>query len=162
MVQKIPSIDDVWVIETNGEWPTKSGGNLSILLRIDFALVESFLTYDPDELKNVTFDIRGLRSYMVKNVPKGSIGANEWHKIRNEIVYCLEGSFDWECKDVYGNYKKFTLDKNSAIMTPHHILHTYTALEDNSCIAVLANTLFLPNKPETHDTYRVADFPSAT
>ena len=156
----LPSVNDIIVIDTSGEWPTKSGGVLSVLHKIDYSLVEKFLHYDSAELSAVLADIRGLRAYKVSDIPKGSVGANEWHKIRNEIVCCIAGTFTWVCKDVYGNEKTFTLDKNCAIYTPHHILHTYTALEDAGCISVLANTLFDPKKPATHDTYSANDFMS--
>lgn len=154
----LPSVNDIIVIKSEGEWPTKSGGILSVLYRIDFSLLENFLTYDPNELKNIPVDIRGLRSYRVEAIPKGAVGANEWHKIRNEIVYCLNGSFKWVCKDTHGKERSFIIDKNCAIFTPHHILHTYTSLQENSCISVLANTLFVPDNPKTHDTYTAADF----
>ncbi|MGB4762500.1 MAG: hypothetical protein WBP12_04065 [Candidatus Saccharimonas sp.] len=158
-MEKLPSIEDIKVFNTEGSWSTKSGGSLSVLYKLGYDTVQAFLTYDQKELDEVGVDIRGLRSYVVENIPKGSVGANEWHRIRNEICFSINGSFRWLCRDVYGNEREFIVDKNSAILTPHHILHTYTALEDNTSISVLANTLFTPDIPSTHDTYPAATFP---
>lgn len=159
-MKKIPSIKDIRVFETNGEWPAKSGGVLSVLYKLDFETTTYLMTYDPDELAKIPADIRGLRSYTVRGIARGSVGANEWHKVRNEVVFCTSGSFRWICTDTYGDTKEFVINKDTAILTPHHILHTYVALEDDSTIAVLANTLFYPDNPLTHDTYPSADFPS--
>lgn len=157
---KLPSVNDIKVLKTEGEWPAKSGGVLSVLYKLDFDIVTYLMTYDPEELANIPTDIRGLRSYTVRDIMKGSVGANEWHKVRNEVVFCTRGSFRWACTDTYGDTKEIIIDKDTAVVTPHHILHTYVALEDNSTIAVLANTLFYPDDPLTHDTYPAADFPS--
>lgn len=157
-MQKLPSVEDIMVIKTTGEWQTKSGGTLSVLYKIDHSTLEKFLTYDERELAKLPVDIRGLRSYKVTHIPLGSVGANEWHRIRNEVVFALKGSFRWVCSDTYGDTKEFLLDANTTVFTPHHILHTYTALEENSAIGALANTLFMAEQPYTHDTYSAADF----
>lgn len=152
-MKSLPSVDDIVVIKTDGEWQTKSGGTLSVLYKIDYPTLTKFLHYDQQELSKLPTDIRGLRSYKVANIPVGSVGADEWHRVRNEIVFALKGSFRWMCHDAYGKTREYILSGNTAILTPHHILHTYVALEDDSTICSLANTLFLPEKPETHDTY---------
>ena len=152
-MSKYPSIHDIVVTSCGGEWDTKSGGILNVLYKIDFELVQRLLTYDANELATIPIDIRGLRSYRVHSIDKGSIGANEWHKIRNELVFALAGSFKWTCQDVYGGQIELIVDGNTAVFTPNHILHTYEALEDGTSIAVVANTLFYPDHPETHDTF---------
>ena len=154
----LPSVNDIQVISLDGTWPTKSGGMLRVLYKIDYGMVQQFLDYNQTELDKIPVDIRGLRSYVVSGIAKGSVGANEWHKVRNELCYCLKGSFTWSCLDTYGNKREFIIDENTAILTPHHILHTYTSLEDDSSISVLANTLFFPENPTTHDTYSADEF----
>lgn len=158
MSSESPSINDVIVTEAGGEWPTKSGGTLNVLYKLNWNIVERFLRYDDTELQNIPVDIRGLRSYRVKNIPKGVIGANEWHKVRNEIVFVLKGKMKWTCTDIYGDSKEFILDGTQAIFTPHHILHTYEGLEEDSTISVLANTLFDANNPATFDSYSSEEF----
>lgn len=158
MSEKLPSVNDIIVTQCGGAWETKSGGILNVLYKIDYSIVEKLLTYDEAELSVPDQDIRGLRSYRVHSVPKGAIGANEWHKIRNELVFAPEGSFLWTCEDTYGDTREFTLDGNSAVFTPHHILHRYESLKDGSTISVLANTLFDPNDPSTHDSYSLEIF----
>lgn len=157
-MKNLPSVDDIVVIKTDGEWQTKSGGTLSVLYKIEYPTLENFLQYDQQELSKLPTDIRGLRSYKVENIPAGSVGANEWHRVRNEIVFALKGTFRWKCTDTYGKTKEYVLGANNAILTPHHILHTYVALEDDSTICSLANTLFFPEVPESHDTYTTAEF----
>ena len=149
----MPTIKDIQQISTPGSWQTKSGGILELITRIDYDLLGKFLTYDPAELNTLPEDIRGLRMYRVKSIPTGSLGANEWHKIRNEIFTVLRGSVRWTCTDLEGNTEAFIVTASQSIFTPHHILHTYEALEDETELAVLANTLFNPDNPATHDTY---------
>lgn len=157
-MKKLPSINDILVIKTDGEWQTKSGGTLSVLYKIGYEAVSDFLSYDEQELSKIPADIRGLRSYIVEHVSKDSIGANEWHRVRNEIVFALKGSFSWTCTDTLGQTKDFVLDGTTAILTPHHILHTYVALEDDSTIGAFANTIYIPEIAATHDTYSAAEF----
>ena len=161
MSEKLPSVNDIIATPCGGSWETKSGGTLNVLYKIDFAIVQKLLTYDDAELAVTNQDIRGLRSYRVRSVPGGAIGANEWHKIRNELVFASEGSFLWSCEDTYGEVREFTLDGSSAVYTPHHILHRYKSLEGGSTISVLANTLFDPNDPSTHDSYSLGQFRQA-
>ena len=157
-MKNLPSVNDIQIIHLDGTWPTKSGGMLRVLYKIDYGTVQQFLDYDQTELDKIPVDIRGLRSYVVSGISKGSVGANEWHKVRNELCYCLKGSFTWSCLDTYGNKREFIIDENTAILTPHHILHIYTSLEDDSAISVLANTLFFPENSVTHDTYSADEF----
>jgi hypothetical protein len=154
----VPSINDIVTIECAGKWPSKSGGTLSVLYKIDFDLLSKFISYDQQELDAIGTDIRGLRAYRVAGVPKGSIGANEWHKLRNEIVYVLAGSVKWTCRDLYGNVSEYIINEGSAVFSPHHVLHTYEALEDDTAISVTANTLFFPEQPETHDSFSIEAF----
>lgn len=155
---KVPTINDIKLFECNGTWPTKSGGKLDVLFKIDYQLVQIFLTYSTNELSKVGRDIRGLRSYNISGISKGAVGANEWHKIRNEIVYVTKGSILWSCKDTLGLKVDYVIKPGVFIFTPHHILHTYKSLEDDTTVCVLANTLFYPSDPATHDTYPASLF----
>ncbi len=153
-----PSIHDIEVIKTPGNWATKSGGNLDVLTRVGHDLVTKFFTYDPDELAKVPEDIRGLRLYRVSGIPEGTLGANEWHRVRNELFTVLKGRVIWTCQDTYGNIQEFDVTPNTTVFTPHHILHTYRATEGDTALMVVANTLFNPENPATHDSYKADDF----
>lgn len=150
---KLPTVEDIKQISTPGRWHTKSDGILEVITRIDYGVLNTFLTYDEAALRAIDEDIRGLRLYHVKAISKGSIGANEWHKVRNELFTVLRGSVRWICTDHLGQTKSFIITPTTTILTPHHILHTYEALEDDTEVLVIANTLFTPEKPSTHDTY---------
>lgn len=154
----LPTVKDIKVLSTPGNWTTKSGGVLEVITRIDYTVLSQFLTYNDADLYQVPEDIRGLRVYRVTGVSKGSVGANEWHKLRNELFTVLRGSVRWVCTDHLGQTKSFTITPTITIYTPHHILHTYEALEDDTEIAVIANTLFNPDNLATHDTYSVESF----
>lgn len=155
----LPSVNDIIVVNCKGEWPSKSGGLLHVLYKLDYSLVEKLLEYDPVEISEIDRDIRGLRSYCVKNIPKGALGANEWHKVRNELVFALSGRLRWVCVDTQGSTREFILDGETAVFTPHHIIHTYEALDEDSAIGVLTNTLYFPDDSTTHDTYPIDKFP---
>jgi methionine-S-sulfoxide reductase len=58
----------------------------------------------------------------------------------------------------YGNEEEFVLDSKKSVMMPPGILHTYVALEDDTRLQVVCNTLFDPNDVRTHDTYSQEDF----
>lgn len=161
-MKKLPSVNDIKLINTEGSWDTKSGATLSVLYKLGYDELQQFLTYDDEEIAKIGVDIRGLRSYIVEGIAAGSVGANEWHRIRNEVCFSVRGSFRWVCRDTYGDEREFIVDKNCAVVTPHHILHAYTALENDTAISVLANTLFIPDDPSTHDTYLATSFPSSS
>ena len=38
------------------------------------------------------------------------------------------------------------------------MIHEYEVLEDNTVLVGIANTLFFPDKEETHDTYSEKEF----
>jgi dTDP-4-dehydrorhamnose 3,5-epimerase-like enzyme len=148
------TIDDIFELDNRGPWQTKSNAELNVLFALDYTFLQKqFFNYDKNSTSQLPVDIRGLRSYKVSGIQKNSIGANEWHKVRNEMVITTRGIIEWELKDLLGNNKKIILGENEGIFIPNHILHTYKALKDNSTILVIANTLFNPEDPLTHDTY---------
>jgi dTDP-4-dehydrorhamnose 3,5-epimerase-like enzyme len=152
-------IDEIVTLPGKGPWNSKSGGQLNVLFGLPLADIEGrFFSYRDEELKQLSQDVRGLRSYSVSNIPKGTIGANEWHRLRNELVFAIEGTVVWMCEDVWGNKKSITLDGGTGVWVPPFILHSYQAQTQNSRLLVIANTLFMPDDPQTHDTYSAEDF----
>ena len=155
----IPTIKDIKLLPNKGPWPTKSNGQLSVLFGMDFIdTQEKFFHYEESELSKITSDIRGMRSYSVNGLKNKSIGANEWHRLRNELMFAIKGSAKLICEDAYGNQKEFTLDHSMGVWVPPFILHTYEALQDDTELLVIANTLFSPNDPTTHDSFSRVDF----
>jgi hypothetical protein len=155
----ISTVNNTRVLRSKGPWPTKSNGQLNVLFSIGFTnLNEKFFHYEESELDKISPDIRGMRAYSVESLQNKAIGANEWHRIRNELVFVIKGSVKWTCEDVSGHRSDVILDHTSGIWVPPFILHTYEALEDDTQIQVIASTLFLPGDPTTHDTYSALDF----
>jgi hypothetical protein len=151
------SIDDIKIVETRGPWASKSGGELNVLMALPQEVVAEFLDYYHPGFDTVQQrtgkNIRGLRVYNVNGIPKDSIGAMEWHDIRTECVVALGGSAVWQCVDFDGKETEVVLDGKTSVIVPPGILHTYIALEDNTRLQVICNTLFDPEDPLTHDTY---------
>lgn len=151
------SVEDIQVVETRGPWNSKSGGFLNVLLALSRVQTEAFLDYDNPEFERVQqesgVDIRGLRSYSVSKIPKGSIGGKEYHEARTEYVTAPLGAAVWFCVDRAGREKEFHLDGSKSVIMPPGILHTYEAQKDDTTLTVICNTLFVPEDPLTHDTY---------
>lgn len=152
------TVADIQTIETRGPWTTKSNGELMVIFAFNYTDLQKFFSYDEDELKRVSEDIRGFRSYTVRNLPKLEIGGGEFHRIRQELVFALEGSVDWSCQDVYGQSKEFVITSEIGVLVPPFILHTYQVRKENSGLLVIANTLFNPDDHRTHDTYGPNEF----
>lgn len=153
------TVDDVQIFETRGPWDTKSGGKLNVLFAIPLATVQGrYFNYKNTELDLIPSDIRGLRAYTVRDLPNERIGGAEWHKIREEIVFALDGSVLWMCEDIFGNQRDIVLDNGMGIWMPSFILHTYKVKKERSGLLVIANTLFVPDDPRTHDTYSAETF----
>lgn len=156
---EVATIADVRTIKSNGPWQTKSKGQLNVLFGINYdTLQNKYFHYEESEMKKIPHDIRGLRSYSVDGLQKGSIGANEWHRLRNELVFVIKGKVKWTCEDINGNKSIHILDQTSGIWVPPFILHTYESMEDDSELLVVANTLFIPDEPATHDTFTSSDY----
>lgn len=152
------SIGSVQTIETSGPWKSKSGGVLEVALALPQDKLAMFLDFDNPAFNEAPQNIRGLRVYTVSDIPKNSVGGKEWHKARTELISATAGSAALECVDVDGNEETFILDGTSTILIPPGILHTYQALEDGTRLQVIANTLFIPEDPATHDTFMVESF----
>lgn len=145
-------VHDILEIASKGPWKTKSDAELIVLFALPYDDLLGYIKYDESELRQIPEDIRGLRSYSVRGLKNGSMGGMEFHRIRKELLFGLEGLIDVECEDVYRNKRNFRLDSQKGIYIPPFILHTYETIEDAGLL-VIANTLFNPDDSRTHDTY---------
>ena len=150
---KVSDVRDLSGLTIPGRFKSKSGGTLEVAFAMPEDLAREFFSADPKELAISTKMRLGFREYVVRSLPKGSIGGTEFHRIRQEIVFGLEGKTRWICEDLFGNRREFMLEAHTGLWQPPFLLHTYEVLEDNSGIAVIANTLFDPNDQKTFDTY---------
>jgi hypothetical protein len=150
--EKKNGVKDIIKLEVKGPWKTKSEAYLSVLFALPYPIVQSFFDYDQNELQNIPMDIRGLRSYSVKNVLSGKIGGGEFHRVRNEILFATSGIVKVSCVDLTGDKNEFIVDQSYGLYIPPFIMHTYEAIE-TADLLVIANTLFDPADPLTHDTF---------
>lgn len=157
------TVADVLVVDGSRYWTTKSQAQLYVHLRIPHDVnVATFQAYDTDELAAIANaggqDIRGIRTYAVNEIHPGQKGGTEFHRIREEIITCTSGLLQWTVNDLAGGERAFDLKPGQSVWMPPFIMHTYKALEVNTCLAVLCNTLFHPDDKRTHDTYGIDDW----
>lgn len=156
------SVNDIKQLSAKGPWQSKSGGILNVLFAMPEAETQLFLGYDNPEFERIRIssgiNIKGLRSYTVSNIAKGSVGAKEWHRARSEYLFAPKGGADIICVDFEGNEASFHVSPKEAIVIPPTILHTYTATEEDTMLQVICNTLFVPEEPETHDSFSSDEF----
>lgn len=156
-----PSVDQVFSIEASWSrqtFQTKSGGRLSVLFQIPEACFpQDYKEYEKYELGKIPVEIRGLRAYRVDGLKENSIGANEFHRVRKEILFAVDGAFEIECEDVYGNRKEFFLEGSKGLFIPPFIFHTYKTKKEGSLL-VVANTLFFPGEEKSKDSYGIEIF----
>lgn len=152
-------IGEIRVFNIGKLFKTKSEGELSVFFALPIkALNGRFFKYDSMELKRIPRDIRGLRTYAVQGLSEGSVGGKEFHRIREEILICTRGKIILTCEDIFGKKKEIVMIPGQAIWIPPFILHTYEVMENKSGILAVANTLFFPDDPRTHDTYSLEAF----
>lgn len=147
------TVKDITEFEVRGPWVTKSDAELQVLFSLPYTEVLKYLEYDEKELEIIQKDIRGLRSYTVRNLNRGSKGGREFHRVRKEIIFGLEGYVSFELEDFYKGKRHISLDSHKGICIPPFILHTYEAMKNNSGLLIIANTLFDPDNHKTHDTF---------
>ena len=82
----------------------------------------------------------------------GVNGNQEFHRVRKEMIFVLDGLIDFEFEDVYGRTAGMRLDPGKGLYLPNLIMHSYD-VKNYSQLVVLANTLFEPDDPSTYDTY---------
>ena len=153
-----PRVGDIRELRMTGPWRSKSGGTLSVPFALPYARMMDLFDYDPAELDRVPLDIRGLRMFVLEDMPTGGVGGGEFHRIRIEIVFTVKGRVRWVCEDLYGARKEFTPPRDCSFYLPPFILHTMEAVEHGSALVVIANTLYNADDPRTHDTYPAAEF----
>ncbi len=153
LLSKPLTVNDIIEFEVKGPWVTKSDAELQVLFSLPYKEVLKYLEYDEKELEIIQKDIRGLRSYTVRNLNSGSIGGMEFHRVRKEIIFGLEGCVEFELEDFYKGRKNLFLDSHKGIYIPPFILHTYEAIDDDSGLLIIANTLFDSDDYRTHDTF---------
>ena len=153
-----PSVEDIRELRLTGPWRSKSGGLLSVPFALAHAEAMEIFDYDPAELARLPRDIRGLRMFVLEDMPAGGIGGGEFHRIRIEISFTMSGKVRWICEDVYGGCKEFLPARDCALYFPPFIMHTMESLESGSAVTVIANTLYDPDDARTHDTYPAATF----
>lgn len=151
------TVAHVRTIEAKGPWQSKSGGELMVYFTLPRDALSQFLQYDQEELEGPSKDIRGLRCYTIRDIPRGGKGGGEFHKLRQEIVFALQGSLYWTCEDLAGGRWIFQITPDLGIWMPPFILHSYYA-ETDSGLIVFANTLYDVDDSSTHDSYSLKDF----
>lgn len=117
-MSRTTSVHEIQVIGAKGAWSSKSGGVLEVSLALPRTALEKFLDFDNPDFDEVPSDIRGLRTYIVRDIPMGSVGAKEWHKIRTEYMTALAGRARVKCVDFSGEARDFILDGKSSIIIP--------------------------------------------
>lgn len=152
-VKKPLSVDDIVEINPQDPWITKSEGNLCVLFASNYLDMINYLDCDQSELSSLIEDINGFRAYFIDGLQKDSRGGMEFHRVRKEILFVMQGSVHLECEDVYRNKKEFALESKKGIFIPPFILHSYDILKDDTNLLVFANTLYNSNVPQTQDTY---------
>lgn len=157
-MRRPPAVADIRELRMTGPWPSKSGGMLSVPFALSHAWTTDFFDYDRAELDRIPIDIRGLRMFMLEDIPRGGVGGGEFHRIRIEVAITVKGSVRWVCEDLYGGRREFTPPRDCSLYLPPFILHTMEAVEHGSTIVVIANTLYDADDARTHDTYPVAQF----
>ncbi len=127
---------------------SKSGALLSVILQLNENQFRDF--YDG----NI-----GFRIYRLTKIPIDSVGANEFHKFRKEIVVIEEGKVKWILEDLEGGIKNVILKKGDIMFyIPPITLHTYTGKSNNSSMTVISSTVYYKNDMQTHDTHSEEEF----
>lgn len=100
-----------------------------------------------------------LRLYRIGGVPKGGIGAREFHRKRSEILMIQRGKFRLHLEDLRRRRRTVVLrdDETYGVIKPL-VLHTYEALTDDACLITMANTFYDRDRPATYDSYPEREF----
>lgn len=136
------------VLSRRAGFPSKSGGRLHVMLQLG-----------PKDFTRFLGQNKTLRIYRVFDIPKGGVGAREFHRYRSEIITVEKGSFRLLLENLWGNKKSVILRERMTygIIRPF-VLHTYMALSSQASLHVVANTLYDRKKPSTHDSYPEKEF----
>jgi hypothetical protein len=124
------------------------------------AELSRLLEYDAWELEQIGIDIRGIRVFYIRGARAGGMAGNQFHRIRTEIAFLVDGSARWEFEDLYGGTSELHAARECALLIPPFVLHRVTFDADGATLATLANTLYVRDDPRTHDTYSLEAFRS--
>lgn len=80
-VRNPSTMDDIRELRMTGPWRSKSGGLLSVPFALSHVQTLDIFDYDQAELDRIPRDIRGLRMFVVEDIPGGAIGGGEFHRI---------------------------------------------------------------------------------
>ena len=94
-VRNPSSVEDIRELRVTGPWRSKSGGLLSVPFALSYAQTMDIFNYDHAELNRIPRDIRGLRMFVLEDIPAGGVGGGEFHRIRIEIVFTVKGRGRW-------------------------------------------------------------------
>lgn len=136
------------ILHIGKTFQSKSGGSLTVIVQLG-----------SEELREFLGRTKALRIYRVSGVPKGGIGAGEFHKRRSEIITVEEGAFKLSLEDIWGRRKMVVLQERVTygVIGPF-VLHEYISLSSNASLNVVANTLYNRGRKSTHDTYPESEF----
>lgn len=151
-------VSDVDVSTTIGPWHSKCHGDLLVPVMLPFEQARRFLEYDTEELARLETDIRGIRVFYLDHAEAGGMAGNQFHRLRTEIAFVVEGTVHWEFEDLYGGERKLVASQNLSVVIPPFVLHRATFGGDGGTLATLANTIYIREDPRTHDTYSADQF----
>jgi len=148
MPAELPVVRFGRIISRVEKYSSKSGGKLRVLIQLNAKTFDRFLS-----------EQRKLRIYKVTDIPKGGVGAREFHRQRSEIITVERGAINLQLEDLAGRKKAIILREGVSygLISPY-ILHTYTALSDCTSMVVVANTLYDHRNPSTYDSYPENEF----
>lgn len=184
------SVRGVNVYPLQGPWKTKADANLRVGFAMPFLGydlngmctletmlpngldAEDFFAIDSNEEEKLreavqekhpdfTENISGARFYFQTGLKRRKNLAGEFHRLRREILFPIEGELEAKMQDVYGDERKFVLQQGQGVYVPPFILHSYRTRK--SCVlGVFANTMFVFHRPKgdiyVTDTYSPQDF----
>jgi hypothetical protein len=154
--------------------PSLNTGNLEFIeeLAIPHGIDENtFLSADKNEESKLieatkmiypefNYQISGLRGYFQLGM-NGGVAGREFHRIRKEITFLIDGKLNAKLEDVYGKKMEISLGIGDGLFIPPFIIHSFEIIE-KSIMFSLANTLFVFNhsgkKINVTDTYSEKDF----
>jgi len=158
MTSLLYSVADVRVFEVGDTFRSKSGAELLVPVTLSAANVSTLLEYDERELDRIGVDIRGLRIYYLRGGSKGAVSGNQFHRIRTEIIFPIEGAVQLNCEDLDGATFEMRVTDKHAVLVPPMVMHTMTFESAYTVLCILTNTLFYADNPRTHDTYSEDEF----
>ena len=159
VIYPLPVHTNTGYLSKRGPFPTKSHSTLNVAFALSqFETARFFNSSSPDEVRRLPGDPKGFRIYINDGIRKGRVGATEFHRVREEIVYCLLGEVFFTVEDVWGEKVSYVLSKGDGIWMPPFIYHRYEGVAEESWLMAVACTLFDPEDPATKDSYSFKKF----